>query len=143
MHRCGLVADDELRALGGEAQRARAADAAARARDDRDLAVQCAHHAPPEIVAPPSHTMVWPVVKAPALLARKTAAPAISCGSPMRFSVEAAVDRSRFSGFSHSARAMSVRIRPGAMQLTRTPRSEEHTSELQSLMRISYAVFCL
>src|SRR3546814_3340974 len=26
---------------------------------------------------------------------------------------------------------------------TRAPRSEEHTSELQSLMRISYAVFCL
>src|SRR3546814_4284792 len=26
---------------------------------------------------------------------------------------------------------------------TSTPRSEEHTSELQSLMRISYAVFCL
>src|SRR3546814_2265883 len=27
--------------------------------------------------------------------------------------------------------------------LTTTRRSEEHTSELQSLMRISYAVFCL
>src|SRR3546814_6117290 len=27
--------------------------------------------------------------------------------------------------------------------LTRLSRSEEHTSELQSLMRISYAVFCL
>src|SRR3546814_9153700 len=26
---------------------------------------------------------------------------------------------------------------------TSEPRSEEHTSELQSLMRISYAVFCL
>src|SRR3546814_3070163 len=26
---------------------------------------------------------------------------------------------------------------------TFSPRSEEHTSELQSLMRISYAVFCL
>src|SRR3546814_1361075 len=26
---------------------------------------------------------------------------------------------------------------------SRPPRSEEHTSELQSLMRISYAVFCL
>src|SRR3546814_6590079 len=26
---------------------------------------------------------------------------------------------------------------------TKAPRSEEHTSELQSLMRISYAVFCL
>src|SRR3546814_4080562 len=28
-------------------------------------------------------------------------------------------------------------------QFTRIVRSEEHTSELQSLMRISYAVFCL
>src|SRR3546814_7845275 len=27
--------------------------------------------------------------------------------------------------------------------LSKEPRSEEHTSELQSLMRISYAVFCL
>src|SRR3546814_3854269 len=27
--------------------------------------------------------------------------------------------------------------------VTKGPRSEEHTSELQSLMRISYAVFCL
>src|SRR3546814_6956606 len=32
----------------------------------------------------------------------------------------------------------------GALGLTDAfPRSEEHTSELQSLMRISYAVFCL
>src|SRR3546814_17321918 len=31
-------------------------------------------------------------------------------------------------------------IRPTSMSM---PRSEEHTSELQSLMRISYAVFCL
>src|SRR3546814_4808365 len=31
----------------------------------------------------------------------------------------------------------------GAGELTRDLRSEEHTSELQSLMRISYAVFCL
>src|SRR3546814_7050436 len=30
-----------------------------------------------------------------------------------------------------------------AAQLEYRPRSEEHTSELQSLMRISYAVFCL
>src|SRR3546814_8173817 len=30
-----------------------------------------------------------------------------------------------------------------ARRLDRTRRSEEHTSELQSLMRISYAVFCL
>src|SRR3546814_1627483 len=31
----------------------------------------------------------------------------------------------------------------GLPTLEATPRSEEHTSELQSLMRISYAVFCL
>src|SRR3546814_3259424 len=30
-----------------------------------------------------------------------------------------------------------------ARRTGRAPRSEEHTSELQSLMRISYAVFCL
>src|SRR3546814_3639988 len=30
-----------------------------------------------------------------------------------------------------------------AVQTMRNVRSEEHTSELQSLMRISYAVFCL
>src|SRR3546814_6089890 len=29
------------------------------------------------------------------------------------------------------------------LQTERAPRSEEHTSELPSLMRISYAVFCL
>src|SRR3546814_6701952 len=31
----------------------------------------------------------------------------------------------------------------GEMQEFRVARSEEHTSELQSLMRISYSVFCL
>src|SRR3546814_4491665 len=31
----------------------------------------------------------------------------------------------------------------GTFELGRVRRSEEHTSELQSLMRISYAVFCL
>src|SRR3546814_2788037 len=31
----------------------------------------------------------------------------------------------------------------GIFAIGQKPRSEEHTSELQSLMRISYAVFCL
>src|SRR3546814_3976091 len=31
----------------------------------------------------------------------------------------------------------------GPMEMDLASRSEEHTSELQSLMRISYAVFCL
>src|SRR3546814_10873296 len=32
---------------------------------------------------------------------------------------------------------------PARRPISRSWRSEEHTSELQSLMRISYAVFCL
>src|SRR3546814_9095346 len=48
-----------------------------------------------------------------------------------------------------SARRISTHIRlPGSRSLrvlapALRSRSEEHTSELQSLMRISYAVFCL
>src|SRR3546814_1934095 len=40
---------------------------------------------------------------------------------------------------------VSVSATPGTWEMDRTQgvRSEEHTSELQSLMRISYAVFCL
>src|SRR3546814_3818923 len=34
-------------------------------------------------------------------------------------------------------------LRPAGLGLKVFDRSEEHTSELQSLMRISYAVFCL
>src|SRR3546814_6037394 len=38
---------------------------------------------------------------------------------------------------------LSIMHRIGNPERKRPPRSEEHTSELQSLMRISYAVFCL
>src|SRR3546814_1674579 len=38
---------------------------------------------------------------------------------------------------------LGVRVCEGGKAETRQFRSEEHTSELQSLMRISYAVFCL
>src|SRR3546814_6914341 len=41
-------------------------------------------------------------------------------------------------GFSIDAQVASIRE-----YAERMGRSEEHTSELQSLMRISYAVFCL
>src|SRR3546814_2086017 len=37
----------------------------------------------------------------------------------------------------------SFRKTPSPLVAMRQGRSEEHTSELQSLMRISYAVFCL
>src|SRR3546814_5645107 len=38
-----------------------------------------------------------------------------------------------------STTVTAVELNPGVIDI----RSEEHTSELQSLMRISYAVFCL
>src|SRR3546814_5272415 len=44
--------------------------------------------------------------------------------------------------FSHLSQTSIVRLSP-VEALNPVRRSEEHTSELQSLMRISYAVFCL
>src|SRR3546814_5239655 len=45
----------------------------------------------------------------------------------------------------HEQRALAVLDRASDAQcrVGAVPRSEEHTSELQPLMRISYAVFCL
>src|SRR3546814_2725453 len=53
-------------------------------------------------------------------------------GAPLRLRVE------RQLGYKHAKYVMEIEA---VHELT--SRSEEHTSELQSLMRISYAVFCL
>src|SRR3546814_8865667 len=47
------------------------------------------------------------------------------------------------SGEAGGGRAGELRHPVGDPAAIRVCRSEEHTSELQSLMRISYAVFCL
>src|SRR3546814_3355332 len=44
---------------------------------------------------------------------------------------------------SHCRAPLWSLIRPRGLSASDQSRSEEHTSELQSLMRISYAVFCL
>src|SRR3546814_2653076 len=44
---------------------------------------------------------------------------------------------------SNGALSAGLHCRLPGQALSPDPRSEEHTSELQSLMRISYAVFCL
>src|SRR3546814_4682873 len=46
-------------------------------------------------------------------------------------------------GLAEKSRGARWTLRPDAERTLRALRSEEHTSELQSLMRISYAVFCL
>src|SRR3546814_3095288 len=49
----------------------------------------------------------------------------------------------RLTGMAKSAPARMPVGQRDVTVLTLVKRSEEHTSELQSLMRISYAVFCL
>src|SRR3546814_6796618 len=56
--------------------------------------------------------------------------------------VQMSVDR-YFHPPSANRHTMSPVPMPAAMRRATWTRSEEHTSELQSLMRISYAVFCL
>src|SRR3546814_9182382 len=51
------------------------------------------------------------------------------------------IDRAKIA--VHYTGIDKARFHPGNRAAARLPRSEEHTSELQSLMRISYAVFCL
>src|SRR3546814_3937001 len=58
----------------------------------------------------------------------------------------AAATAPRWSPVRISLRSIGARLRLGPPNLawrSSAARSEEHTSELQSLMRISYAVFCL
>src|SRR3546814_10081414 len=67
---------------------------------------------------------------------------------PMRFALQptdhvfAVGERIRLVVMS-SDNIYTIRPAPGTQLSVRVDRSEEHTSELQSLMRISYAVFCL
>src|SRR3546814_9307901 len=48
-----------------------------------------------------------------------------------------------FTNSLQTATKASNGIEAGMVNINHFGRSEEHTSELQSLMRISYAVFCL
>src|SRR3546814_6694763 len=59
--------------------------------------------------------------------------------SPRRFGRASSAGGRRPAGRGPSCRGAAGSRRSGG----RPSRSEEHTSELQSLMRISYAVFCL
>src|SRR3546814_6465624 len=56
-----------------------------------------------------------------------------------------AVEIERNSAYNRMLVALFFSVNPigPALESIRSLRSEEHTSELQSLMRISYAVFCL
>src|SRR3546814_7896795 len=63
---------------------------------------------------------------------------------PSAFRARISAHRSSAANASRSTAAAAISPIPTQFSLSRSQkRSEEHTSELQSLMRISYAVFCL
>src|SRR3546814_3384834 len=76
-----------------------------------------------------------------------------SCESILRVAVPGQTTRGKAMGQrhqgkrrnqqQHAQRAGRTQVVENLYFLGRLDRSEEHTSELQSLMRISYAVFCL
>src|SRR3546814_9427012 len=61
---------------------------------------------------------------------------------PGRYQPRTGMDPERLAELADSIRAQGL-IQPIVVRPQGKDRSEEHTSELQSLMRISYAVFCL
>src|SRR3546814_287832 len=63
-----------------------------------------------------------------------------ACGSP---DTSSTLKRSRTPFTTTAARLLASVSSSGPGWTSISSRSEEHTSELQSLMRISYAVFCL
>src|SRR3546814_7567833 len=88
-------------------------------------------------------------LKASRTIAWSTAANAVeglcataSCSAIVRHTVNSLTSLSG-SGFTISSSASSSSLDAVPTGATAGPRSEEHTSELQSLMRLSYAVFCL
>src|SRR3546814_6094360 len=63
--------------------------------------------------------------------------------SPDACHAEPAIALQREEPFIEALLRLVGRIGEFVEAVARSSRSEEHTSELQSLMRISYAVFCL
>src|SRR3546814_1631545 len=89
------------------------------------------------IIAPSAYDTT-PAMLDPSLLRQDPAALAERLRATRGFELDAAaVERLE-------AARKRIQVRTQELQnLRNTRRSEEHTSELQSLMRISYAVFCL
>src|SRR3546814_2556669 len=83
----------------------------------------------------------------PTISATSTMVTVLPCVMPAPFRVMVVVRRELLIGFLRIGYVDACPIRRSAPRApchdTRGARSEEHTSALQSLMRISYAVFCL
>src|SRR3546814_3777305 len=96
---------------------------------------------------PPESTRTDTLLPCTALFRSLEAGGDVGAGRPGRAAdVGDAVGRHEVLGRPAVLEGLDVEVRPGPVlegPVASGGRSEEHTSELQSLMRISYAVFCL
>src|SRR3546814_4678246 len=96
--------------------------------------------APTKNVATEESRIFTPAHPLPAFRETANAEPSITLADQAYEQIEELIVTGQLSPMSFITEA---RLQ-GQLGIGRTPiRSEEHTSELQSLMRISYAVFCL
>src|SRR3546814_7788093 len=85
----------------------------------------------------------WSPQAVPVALDAELASAAQSFKAPMAFMEKTTVSKVRADGKSLVMTALVDQEGAVVTETGRRQRSEEHTSELQSLMRTSYAVFCL
>src|SRR3546814_2554286 len=84
---------------------------------------------------------LFPYTRSSDLLADRAAARPVA-GRAFARRAQGFCQPSQFCALAHPCRFDVGRQDAGHARLAAELRSEEHTSELQSLMRISYAVFC-
>src|SRR3546814_10604392 len=88
--------------------------------------------------APPTHEYVWDIDKLVDIMPDLTLEAFDEDGEKIL-----PTQQELISSFEYSSRKATVQEDFHTIPLSEIERSEEHTSELQSLMRSSYAVFCL
>src|SRR3546814_6163740 len=94
---------------------------------------------------PPRSTRTYTLFPNPALFLAAVGAPGHHGVGAVLGQGGQGVQRAADAGQQQRVHAPHLQHPPAQDDVLRgaAPRSEEHTSELQSLMRISYAVFCL
>src|SRR3546814_10739300 len=94
----------------------------------------------PSLMASPAASIVLDTASPALSAALATCSPMVGSASEAEPDDGAGVGAG--SGVGVGAGAGAGASVPAAPSMGALPRSEEHTSELQSLMRLSYAVFC-
>src|SRR3546814_10261582 len=93
-----------------------------------------------------AQTQVWPVLRNLEIMAPSTAASRSASSNTRKGALPPSSSEIFVTVEAHcciSSLPTSVEPVKESLRTIGLERSEEHTSELQSLMRISYAVFCL